>query len=357
MNRNAFDPILDDLDDVEGQGTQLISLYIPPEKGLQSVVQRLQSEQAESENIKSKSTRQGVQRALTLAINELYGIDGMPENGIVVFAGVDRDGDEYAETIAPSHPVDSFVYHCDSEFRTEDLREIEDDRTLFGLIVAERRAGTVGLLRGDTVEHVATTSSDAQGKHSAGGFSQKRFERLEEEWTADFFLDLLDIASDAFDRDEIEGIVIGGSSVTREKFQDVLPTWIDDAVIGSFPTEYHGEEGLIELVDRSQDVIADRAGQMARTVVTDFKEAIREEDRHVRYGLADVEHASELGAVDTLLVSTEKRRYEPIQELIENVEGKGGETVIVPDTGDIGQQFEQGFGGIGAICRFDPGRP
>jgi len=47
-----------------GNGTELISLYVPETKRISDIVQRLRDEISGSGNIKSKQTRTDVQRAL-----------------------------------------------------------------------------------------------------------------------------------------------------------------------------------------------------------------------------------------------------------------------------------------------------
>jgi peptide chain release factor subunit 1 len=325
---------------VDGHGTQLVSLYVPPSKSIATAVSRLKSEHAEADNIKSKSTRSGVQRALTMAINELQSV--RTDGGVVVFAGIDEDGTEHAYTFVDV-PITSYRYHCDSEFLVEPLVRSLDDRNRYGLIVVERRAGTIGMLIGDDVRHIRDLSSDAKGKHGAGGFSSRRFDRVIEESTEDFYDDVADAAREAFDPDEVEGVLVGGTSITIDDFVDHLPH--EFSVLGTFAVEYHGTQGLSELVRRADETITQAGQQTARRVVDDFFTRLRD-DGTVTYGRDETERAAEMGAVETLMIGDDA------EDLVEQVEQMGGDVVRVPDTFEAGNRFHRLSGGIGALLRY-----
>lgn len=336
---------LDEIESVEGHGTQLVSLYIPEGKSLGSVINRLQSEHAEAENIKSKSTRKNVQRAVKMAINSLR--MNNESNGIVIFAGVDKDGNKHEWNVS-NLEVESFIYHCDSEFETEPLREILDDSETFGLVVVERRAATIGKLKGETIVHVRDIDSDAPGKHSAGGFSQQRFERIEEETTENFYETVAQAADDAFD--DIDGLFVGGSNISKDQFTDHLSSTLERELINTYPVEYHGETGLKELVNKASDQIDDLVEMEARNAVEEFFNRLP--DDRVTYGRKPTKRAVEMGAVDTLLVGSEKSHPE-IPDLIEQTENMGGEVIRIPESFEKGQQFSGPFDGIGALLRYD----
>ena len=57
IRRYEFKKALNELTKLHGRGTELISLYVPPDKQISDVVQYLREEFSTSSNIKSKSTR------------------------------------------------------------------------------------------------------------------------------------------------------------------------------------------------------------------------------------------------------------------------------------------------------------
>src|SRR6056297_1988530 len=145
-----FRKLIEDLQAYSGSGTQLVTIYIPPDKQVSDVVAHVTQEHSEASNIKSKQTRTAVQDALTSIKDRLRYYDTFPpENGMVIFSGaIDTGGgqtDMVTRTLeSPPQPVESFRYHCDSEFLTEPLEHMLEDSGLFGLIVLDRREANVG---------------------------------------------------------------------------------------------------------------------------------------------------------------------------------------------------------------------
>lgn len=62
---------LNELAQIRGRGTELISLYIPPKKALSDVMNELRNEWGTASNIKSDVTRSHVQDALTKIMQRL----------------------------------------------------------------------------------------------------------------------------------------------------------------------------------------------------------------------------------------------------------------------------------------------
>jgi len=86
-HKYEFKKQLEELKSKQGQGTELISLYIPREKRISDVVAYLRDEHGSSANIKSKSTRDNVQSALESIMSRLKYYKQPPENGMAIFCG------------------------------------------------------------------------------------------------------------------------------------------------------------------------------------------------------------------------------------------------------------------------------
>ena len=86
-HKYEFKRQLEELESKQGQGTELISLYIPHEKRISDVVAYLRDEHGSAANIKSKSTRDNVQSALESIMSRLRYFKEPPENGMVLFTG------------------------------------------------------------------------------------------------------------------------------------------------------------------------------------------------------------------------------------------------------------------------------
>ena len=69
--RYDFKRDLEELRDLSGRGTELISLYVPPTRQISDVMAYLRNEYSQSSNIKSKSTRKNVMAAIESIMSRL----------------------------------------------------------------------------------------------------------------------------------------------------------------------------------------------------------------------------------------------------------------------------------------------
>ncbi|MEF8839214.1 MAG: peptide chain release factor aRF-1, partial [Haloarculaceae archaeon] len=226
-HKYEFKKVIEELSDYRGSGTQLVTIYVPPDKLLSDVVAHVTQEHSEASNIKSKQTRTNVQDALKSIKDRLKYYDQPPENGMVLFSGAVDTGGGRTDMVtkvleSPPQAIQSFRYHCDAEFLTEPLAGMLEDKGLFGLIVLDRREANVGWLRGKRVEPVKSASSLVPGKQRKGGQSAQRFARLRLEAIDNFYQEVAGMANDLFvpDRHEIDGVLVGGPSPTKDEFLD-----------------------------------------------------------------------------------------------------------------------------------------
>ena len=405
--RYEFTKVIEDLTEFEGSGTQLVTIYVPEDRKISDVVAHVTQEHSEAANIKSKSTRTNVQDALTSIKDRLrYYETFPPENGMVLFSGAVDSGGGQTEMVtkvleSPPQPVESFRYHCDSDFLTEPLEEMLTDAGLYGLIVLDRREANVGWLKGKRIEPVKSASSLVPGKQRKGGQSAQRFARLRLEAIDNFYQEVAGMANDLFvpKRHDIEGVLVGGPSPTKEEFLDgdYLHHEIDDSVIGKFDVSYTDESGLRELVEKAEDALADaEVMKDKREMETFFKELNAGE--RATYGFEQTRENLVMGAVDRLLISEDLRkdvvtyectacgttdrtvldrrkstpahectncgesvaadeaeREDAIEHLIEIAEDRGTETKFISSDFEKGEQLYDAFGGFAGILRYSTG--
>ena len=67
--RYEFKRKLEEIQSMQGRGTELISLYVPPDKQIPDVTAYLRNELSQASNIKSKSTRKNVGAAIESILN------------------------------------------------------------------------------------------------------------------------------------------------------------------------------------------------------------------------------------------------------------------------------------------------
>jgi peptide chain release factor subunit 1 len=401
-----FRRVIEELQEYEGSGTQLVTIYIPDDKLISDVVDHVIQEHSEASNIKSKQTRTNVQDALTSIKDRLRYYDVKPpENGIVLFSGAVDSGGGQTDMItrvleSPPEPIESFRYHCDSDFLTEPLEEMLADKGLYGLIVLDRREANVGWLKGKRVEPVKSTTSLVPGKQRKGGQSAQRFARLRLEAIDNFYQEVAEMANDLFvpRRHELDGVLVGGPSPTKDEFLDgdYLHHEIQDEVLGKFDVAYTDESGLYDLVDSAQDALADAEVMKDKSEMEEFFKELHGGDL-ATYGFEQTRKNLMMGSVDRLLLSEDLRedvityecpngheerelvhqrkdtpdhtcsecgetvpaeegeREDVIEHLIDIAEQRGTEVKFISTAFEKGEQLYDAFGGVAGILRYSTG--
>ncbi|MFO7991229.1 MAG: peptide chain release factor aRF-1 [Thermoplasmata archaeon] len=393
-----FKKTLDKIKELKGRGTELISLYIPPDKQISDVTAYLREEMSQSSNIKSKNTKKHVQGALKSILAKLKYFKKPPENGVVFFVGhISIEGDQtdmISESLEPPQQIETFLYRCDSEFYVEPLKNMLGERKKFGLIVVDRSEATIGLLNGNKVESLKNIQSLIPSKHSKGGQSAQRFERLIEGAAHQYFKKVGDKANKLLLSENIEGLLIGGPGATKDEFADggFLHHELEKKIIDRFNTGYTDEYGLRELVKMAEDTLADLEVMKEKKLVTKLLEEIKKPKGGLAtYGEEQVRHALMIGAVDKVLISDgmDKERvhlkcdscgYEDeltvdkeknieecpgcdssaeitdrkdlVDDIYEEAEKTGSDVEMISDESEEGELLLDAFGGLAALLRF-----
>ncbi|GAB3023742.1 peptide chain release factor aRF-1 [Natronobiforma cellulositropha] len=402
-----FRKVIEDLKNFEGSGTQLVTIYIPEDRQISDVVAHVTQEHSEAANIKSKATRTNVQDALTSIKDRLRYYDTYPpDNGMVIFSGAVDSGGGQTDMVtkvleAPPQPVESFRYHCDSNFLTGPLEDMLTDKGLYGLVVLDRREANVGWLKGKRIEPVKSASSLVPGKQRKGGQSAQRFARLRLEAIDNFYQEVAGMANDLFvpKRHDLEGVLVGGPSPTKDEFLDgdYLHHEIQDKVLGKFDVAYTDESGLRNLVDNAQDALADAEVVKDKRQMEEFFKQLHAGER-ATYGFDQTRTNLVMGSVDRLLISEDLRkdvvtydcaecgntdrelldrrkatpehtcsecgatvsageddRDDAIDHLMEIADQRGTETKFISTDFEKGEQLYNAFGGVAGILRYSTG--
>ena len=396
---------LEELAECKGKHTELISLYVPVTKQIHDVTSYLRNELSESQNIKSKTTRKNVLSAIESILSRLKNFRSVPENGLVFFVGHKSIGSDQTTMVAfviePPMPIQTFLYRCDSLFYLDPLKDMMTEKEIYGLMLIDRRECTVGILRGNRIELLKYMTSQVPGKHGRGGQSQRRFERLTEIAAHEWFQKCGDKISEIFQSEKnIKGIFVGGPGPTKRVFVDenYLHYEIQDKIVDVFDTGYTDEFGLRELVTAASEAMTDLEVAKEKHVMKRFlREITKGEKSLALYGEKQIRKALEMGAVDTLLISENIRRYritlscpscdyseqrtinesdlqefipskcptcdnptdmeitskiDLIDELSDLVESTGGKVFLISANSEEGSSLESAFNGIAAIARY-----
>ncbi len=357
IKKYEFKKVLEELSRKGGRGTELISVYIPPDRQISDVTSHLREEYGQAMNIKSKITRTNVQSALDSIISKLKYLY-VGENGLVIFCGaVDKGGNKTdIETyiVEPPEKVLSYIYHCDSSFYLEPLEAMIEEKDKFGLIVLDRREATIGILQGKVVEPLKHLTSSVPGKIRKGGQSAPRFQRLREIAIDDFYKRIGEHATRILlPVSDLKGILIGGPSPTKDEFLkgEYLHYELRNRIIGAFDVAYTDESGLYELVEKAEDALEGQDLIREKKLMVRFMKLLANDDRMVTYGKDEVLKKLELGAVDTLLLSADID-MELLHELVDKAEETGADVELITSDFEEGAQLKRAFGGVAAILRY-----
>ena len=124
---------LEELREMKGFGTELVTIIIPPDRQISDARTMLQNEHGQAANIKSKGTRKNVQGAIESAISTLNRFKTPGENGIALFVGAIIIGNNKTRMVnvvvdEPPQQLLSFRYRCDSTFELTQLEDMLVDK-------------------------------------------------------------------------------------------------------------------------------------------------------------------------------------------------------------------------------------
>jgi peptide chain release factor subunit 1 len=310
--------LLGDLKKKKGFHTELISLYIPHDRKISDVTNHLKNEISESQNIKSKLTRKNVLDSISSLLGKLKNIREVPENGLVMFSGAipqsNTAGTERNELyiVEPPDRVKTFRYHCASEFLLEPLEDMLSPRETYGLLVIGRKNSAAGYIKGNRVEVVKEFTSGIRSKHGAGGQSQRRFERLNEEAEIAFYRRISEVINDIFlGFEDLQGIFVGGPGPSKEKFvkDESLDYRLRKKIIDVVDIGYGGVEGIRALIEKVKDQMENVKYIREKEIMQRFMREVAGESGLATYGLEEIKRALNYGAVDTLLLSEKNDQY------------------------------------------------
>ncbi len=399
----VFKKKLKQLEAYKGRHTELISEYIPFGTDRSTVMNQLNEEINQSSNIKSPTTRKNVQGALRKIIVFLKKINfNLPENGIAIFSGniseIEGRSNIKLFTIHPPKELKTKLYWCDSSFHLDPLKEMNIANEYYALLAIDKGEATIASLSGKNYNILGQFTSQVPGKTRAGGQSSQRFERLREEAMQDFFKRIAGKFDSYFltNIKNLKGIIIGGPGMTKQYFIDkeAINHELAKKIIGVIDISYTDEGGIREIVQRSADLLKDTELMREKISLDNFLGEIARNGL-ATYGVKEVEEALEQGKVSKLIISEEipwliirkkcqhceneetelfkdpkkydeskltcskcNSRVEVIEEIdyleymIEKANNTGAEVQVVSNETSQGQQFLEGFGGVGALLRY-----
>ncbi len=362
QKRLRFKKIINELSEMKGMGTELVSVIIPPDKMISDVRQQLGQEAGQAANIKSKSTKKHVTEALESAVAAINRYKTPGENGIAIFVGHVITGNNKTRLTTTvvdysPEPFTSFRYRCDSTFEISQLEEMLIDRTSYGLFVIDRSESAYGLASGKRLHFQEHITSQVPSKHGRGGQSAQRFERLIEEAAHNFFKKSAERACNYWLPliNDLKGIIIGGPGATKdfvvknEYFHHEIRKLIKEPL---FDVGYSNESGLRELVQRAGSMMDQIELDIERNLVDNFLREVMQTNPKATYGEVMIRQALNQGAVSKLLLSEGINNLDLIDELTILAGHTSAEVSIISMDSEEGATLKNSFGGIAAILRY-----
>lgn len=347
-----------ELENKQARHTELVTVYVPKDYDLNKIINHLQQEQGTATNIKSAQTRNNVIDALERMIKHLKLFKQTPPNGFAVFSGnvAEREGvsDVQVWSVEPPIPIKTRIYRCDKNFQLDILRDMLEAKEAYGLIVLDARDAMIAVLKGKTIVPLMKTHSQVPGKMKAGGQSAHRFQQNRELAVKAHYKKVADYVKDQFLTYEgLKGILVGGPGPTKYEFVEgnYLTGDIKKKVIAIKDLSYTEEAGLQELLDKSQDVLAQEEIADEKKIMLRFLETLATKPGKVAYGLIEVKKMLDLGAVDVLLIS-EALDDKEIDELEALAKKYSTEVKIISTETREGVQLRD-LGKAGALLRYE----
>jgi peptide chain release factor subunit 1 len=349
---------IQELEKHKGRHTELVSVYVPAGYDLNKIIGHLAQEQGTASNIKDSTTRKNVTDSLERMIQHLRLFKQTPPHGLAIFAGntAEREGQQDISvfSLEPPEPLNFRLYRCDKNFVLDALKEISEKKDTYGLVVMDKREGNTALLKGKKIIPLTTTTSVVPGKTRAGGQSAARFERLREGAAKEFFNKLAEyVKNDFLENKDIKGIIVGGPGMTKNEWADgnYLTDLLKRKIIAIKDLSYTGDFGLQELVDKSQDVLANEEISSEKALMQRFFEKLSKNSKEVAYGEAQVRKALGQGAAEIVLLS-EEIEDSKVEEFEKIAEQFGTKVELISTETREGAQLRD-MGKIAAILRYE----
>ena len=316
VKRYKLNKKLNQLSNITGHGTELVTVYVPTRKPIFEIVGQLRNESGTASNIKSDLTRTHVQDALSKTVEHLKLYKETPENGLAIFCGAIPNnkgiGNEKIElySVLPPKPIQINLYRCDDHFWTDHIKDMLREEKVIGLLAIDSQEAGLGILTGDRWEVIDTLTSGVAGKHRQGGQSARRFERLRENELNEYFHRIAEHAQKIFiDENKIAGLIVGGPGPTKENFlkEEYLDYRLQNNVLATLDSSYSGSEGVREILEKvnEQGIISDYRLLEEKKLVKKFMSQVYSDEGLAVYGIYDVLKMLKSGIVDTLIVTDE----------------------------------------------------
>ncbi|KAL0792565.1 hypothetical protein Bca101_063942 [Brassica carinata] len=388
--------LIKSLEAAKGNGTSMISLIMPPRDHISRVSKMLCHEYGTASNIKSRVNRLSVLGAITSAQQRLKLYNRVPPNGLFLYTGtmVNEEGKEKKVTIdfEPFRPINDTLYLCDNKFHTEALNELLESDDTFGFIVMDGKGTLFGTLCGNNSDVLHKFTVDLPQKHGRGGQSALRFERLGRERRHNYLRKTAELATQYFiststNQPNVSGLILAGSADFKTKLSQsgMFDPRLKAKILNVVEVQRGGESGFNEAIKKSSEILANVKFALEKLLIGKYLNEVNQGTGKYVVGVEDTLNALDSGAVETLIVweNLGNSRYVLrnrvtgetvikhlnkedevgsdfdvedkvllLEWLADEYKGFGCALKFVTNKSQEGDQFCNGFGGIGGLLRY-----
>ena len=285
------------------------------------------------------------------------------------------------------------------QFHTEALQQLLESDDKFGFIVIDGTGTLFGTVSGNTREVLFKLSVDLPKKHGRGGQSALRFARLRLERRHNYLRRVSELSTQFFInqttcRPSVRGLILAGSADFKTELSksDLFDPRLSAVVIKMVDVGYGGENGFNQAIELSSEELKNVKFVQEVKLISQFFDEIAQDTQKISYGIDDTLKALEMGAVQTLILweGLEVTRWvlknnqtgeqsvvfnssnsippttgtmklmmmevvessSAVEWFAENFKKFGCKVEFITNRSQEGTQFCKGFGGIGALLRY-----
>ena len=386
---------------MKGSGTSMVSLIIPKKGQLALVNKMLTEELGTATNIKSRVNKLSVLSAIVSTQQKLKLYKKIPKNGLVIFSGTITTDNHKEKKVSvdfePFKPINKSLYLCDNKFHVENLKSLLETDEKYGFIIIDGDGIFIATLSGDNKETLIKFNVSLPKKHKKGGQSALRFARLRLEARYNYLKKACESIHKYFLKDNvptIKGLILAGNADFKNKLYgaNIFSPVLKKIVINIVDISYGGENGLNQAIELSKDCLKDIKFVKEKKILAKYFDQISQSTNKYCFGPNNTINALEMGAIDTLLLwedldfyriilkssTQEKIIYQKnktvdaslliddqnekfdvieiillIDWLTLNYKKFGAKLVLISDKTSEGNQFCNGFGGLGGMLRWE----
>lgn len=306
----------------------------------------LREEIDQSNNIKSKQTRNGVQVALKSILRILKDTKTFQPNGVALFSGITREKGPVTTCLVSPIRISKKIYICGKHFETDLLKDEMKKATgdSISYIILDGNSCHVYLVTGPTCKSLYSKNVSLDTDTSKGGQSQNRHGR-NREIQRDSYLKIVTEAA----RKVLEPLfpnlltvfIAGSGDLKRQlrKHYDLLGPVQTKLNSNILTISKGGREGMKEATRLAAQILDRSCMKNESEKMNKLKRLMEEHPNRIRYGKMDID--SVIYLVQEIF-TTEKNS--PYEELVSThyISGRTPES-----------QFLLGIGGTAAILFYD----